>query len=74
MSTEPLDVQIGGNHYKKCPIQPIVYAHKNKIGPCEFSIIKYVTRWRDKDGIKDLEKARHCIDMLIQLAKDESTG
>jgi len=26
-----------------------------------------VTRWREKGGIKDLEKAKHFIDLLIEL-------
>ena len=33
----------------------------------EGSAIKYLTRWRDKGGIDDLKKARHFIDMLIEL-------
>ncbi len=30
-------------------------------------VIKYLCRWRSKNGIADLEKARHYIDMLIEL-------
>lgn len=63
----PLDVQVGGSHYKNLAIQPIEYIHANGIGFAEGSVIKYVTRWRDKNGIKDLEKARHFIDLLITL-------
>lgn len=66
-----LDVQEGGNHYKKMPIQPVEYCYHNKLGVCESNIIKYVTRWRDKNGIQDLEKARHYIDLLIEFARDE---
>ena len=63
----PLDVQVDGSHYKNLAIQPIEYIHANGIGFAEGSVIKYVTRWRDKNGIKDLEKARHFIDLLIAL-------
>ena len=62
-----LDVQVAGDHYKKLVIQPIEYIHANGIGFAEGSVIKYVTRWRDKGGIKDLEKAKHFIDLLIEL-------
>lgn len=62
-----LDVQVGGEHYKALAIQPVEYMHANKIPFIEGNIIKYVTRWRDKGGIKDLEKAKHFIDLLIQL-------
>lgn len=65
--TSALDVQAGGDHYKKLKIQPIEYIHANGIPFAEGSVIKYVTRWRDKGGVKDLEKARHFLDLLIEL-------
>lgn len=64
---DPLKVQVSGDHYKKLRIQPVEYIHANGIGFCEGAVIKYVSRWRDKGGIKDLEKARHFIDLLINL-------
>jgi hypothetical protein len=33
----------------------------------EGNVIKYVSRWRKKNGIADLEKAKHYIDLLIEL-------
>lgn len=65
----PLATQVAGDHYKRLKIQPIEYIHANGIPFAEGSVIKYVTRWRDKGGIKDLEKARHFIDLLIELEK-----
>lgn len=62
-----LDIQISGSHYKNYPIQPVEYIHANKIPFIEGCIIKYVTRWRDKGGVKDLEKAQHFIALLIEL-------
>lgn len=63
----PLSVQEGGAHYKKLKIQPVEYIHGNELQFCEGCVIKYVTRWRDKGGIEDLRKARHFIDILIEL-------
>lgn len=62
-----LDVQTGGNHYKDLKIQPVEYIHANGLGFCEGSVVKYITRWRAKNGIEDLKKARHFIDLLIEL-------
>jgi len=62
----PLSTQIGGDHYTKLAIQPMQYSMKNGLDPLQHTIIKYVTRFRDKAGIEDLEKAKHCIDMLIE--------
>ena len=62
-----LEEQVGGDHYKKLKIQPIEYIHANNIGYMEGNVIKYVSRWREKNGIKDLEKAKHYIDLLIEM-------
>ena len=65
----PLNKQVGGQHYKDKAIQPVQYIHANKIGYFEGNVIKYVTRWRDKNGLADLEKAKHYIELLIELEK-----
>lgn len=62
-----LNEQPGGNHYKGKAIQPVQYIHANGIGYCEGNVIKYVSRWREKNGLQDLLKARHYIDLLIEL-------
>lgn len=59
--------QIGGDHYRSLAIQPVEYIHANNIGFCEGCAIKYLTRWKAKGGIEDLKKARHFIDLLIEL-------
>ena len=42
------------------------YSLLNGLDAAQHTVIKYVTRFRDKGGISDLEKAKHCIDMLIE--------
>lgn len=63
-----LDNQIGGDHYKGLAIQPVEYITANNIGYMEGNVIKYVTRWKDKNGKEDLRKAIHYLDLLIQLS------
>jgi len=63
----PLSNQVGGSHYKDCKIQPTEFIHANNIPFIEGNIIKYVIRHRNKNGIEDLKKAKHYIDLLIQL-------
>ena len=65
--TNALEKQEGGNHYKGYSIQPIEYIHANNIPFAEGSVIKYVTRWRDKNGVADLKKAIHFLELLIEL-------
>jgi hypothetical protein len=62
-----LNKQVAGDHYKSQIIQPVEYIHANEIGFFEGNVIKYVTRWRDKGGMADLEKAKHYIELLMEL-------
>lgn len=62
-----LDRQVGGDHYRKGTIQPIEYIHANRLGFIEGTIVKYITRWRHKGGVQDLEKIKHYVDLLIEL-------
>jgi hypothetical protein len=61
------DEQIGGDHYKTLAIQPVEFIHRNGIGYIEGCAIKYLVRWRNKNGVEDLRKARHFIDLLIEM-------
>jgi hypothetical protein len=62
----PLIKQVGGNHYKNFIIQPVEFIVKNDIDYLEGNIIKYVCRHKQKNGIEDLNKAIH----YLELAKD----
>ncbi len=64
---KPTDRQEGGTHYKKFSIQPIEFIHKNNIPFIEANVIKYVMRHKEKNGLEDLKKAKHYIDLLIEL-------
>ena len=61
-----LATQVGGNHYKSHTIQPVEYCEANRLGACESAIVKYITRWRDKGGLEDLNKIKHYVDLLIE--------
>jgi hypothetical protein len=63
--------QIGGDHYQKA-IQPWDYmescmSEEAFKGYLWGNIIKYVSRWEDKGGVQDLQKARHYIDKLVSV-------
>lgn len=67
MTNSSLKVQVGGDHYKKCKIQPVEYIHANGIGFMEGSAIKYLSRHRQKNGRQDVEKALHFCQLLLDL-------
>ena len=68
-----LNKQVDGNHYKDMPIQPVEYIHANAMGYLEGNVVKYVSRWRNKNGLADLEKAKHYIELLIDLETRRAT-
>jgi hypothetical protein len=71
---EALLVQVGGTHYKSMPIQPVEYIQRNGIGFMEGNVIKYVSRWQDKGGLDDLNKAKHYLEMLIAYEEEKNAS
>jgi hypothetical protein len=64
------DHQVGGDHYQKS-IQPWDIISEWKLDFWEGNIVKYILRWKDKDGVKDLKKAKHYIEYLIERESNE---
>lgn len=62
-----LDLQFGGTHYKNRGIQPVEFWADRRWDAFAGSILKYLTRWRDKGGTIDLEKALHFAQMRMEL-------
>jgi len=60
--------QIGGKHYQK-PIQHWDFVIANSIPYMEAQIIKYLFRWRERGGLKDLLKAQHFLEKLIEVSR-----
>jgi len=74
--TTTRDKQIGGDHYRKLAIEPIDYAEANYpkeqfIGFLRVSIEKYLARYKDKNGIEDLQKAMDYLERLIEIESKE---
>ena len=53
-------------HYTNGDIEPIDYINGNKMDYLEGNIIKYISRYKYKNGVEDLEKARFYLNMLIE--------
>lgn len=62
-----LSKQVGGDHYKSKKIQPVEYIHANTLDFFQGNVVKYVTRWREKGGLDDLDKAKHYLELYIEL-------
>jgi len=59
----PKTAQVGGRHYSDLAIQPTEFCMKNGLDFCIGSTLKYLTRWRAKNGVEDLRKARHFVEI-----------
>jgi hypothetical protein len=66
------DSQVGGEHYKKMPIQPLEFIVKNGLDFFQGNVLKYIIRYKEKNGVEDLKKARHYIDMMIELEEKKT--
>jgi len=60
------DKQVGGSHYKSS-IQHWDYVLANDLDYFQAQITKYVTRWKKKNGITDLQKALHFLEKYIEV-------
>ena len=67
----PLDSQTGGNHYKSLAIQPIEYITKNNLSFSQGNVIKYITRYKNKNGAEDIKKAIHMLQLILELEYNE---
>jgi len=71
------EIQVGGDHYKSKKVQPWD-AMECWMSPEQFegflrgNVIKYIARYKDKDGLKDVQKARHYLEKLIECLETRS--
>ena len=59
--------QVGGEHYRNKAIQPWDYIVSNNLGYLEGCVVKYVSRYKEKGGMQDLEKAAHYLQKLMEV-------
>lgn len=61
--------QVGGGHYQKQKIQHWDYVAANGLDYFQGQVTKYVSRWKDKNGLEDLRKAEHFLKKYIELVE-----
>ena len=64
MSDDPYLKQISGTHYLYMKIQPAEFINKNKLLFAEGNAIKYICRHSHKNGVEDIDKAIHYLEMI----------
>jgi hypothetical protein len=67
----PATKQIGGSHYIDFVIQPYTFITKNNLSFFQGNIVKYVCRYKNKNGIQDLKKIIHYCELEIDNLQKE---
>ena len=65
-SPNAINKQVGGSHYKDCKIMPIEYIYKNNLDFLEGNVVKYITRYKTKNGIEDIRKVIHYAELILE--------
>ena len=60
------------DHYTQWKIEPFTFLMLNNVPFAEGNVIKYLMRWRKKNGIEDLKKARRIIDMMLEMEENQA--
>lgn len=71
--SEQNKIQIGGSHYKTGGEEHWDRVNRLDLDYFQGQITKYVERWKKKNGVQDLEKARHFLDKYLELNTPPST-
>ena len=73
-TTNALDKQVGGSHYKQYKIQPFEFFLRNQIPHHKAAIIRRILRYDHEtgSGLQDLRKIQHEVELIIQLEELES--
>ena len=70
--SSPMNQKINPTHYKQGKIEVIDFILDQKMDYLTANVQKYISRWRFKDGVCDLKKARWFLDKLIE--QEEGRG
>ena len=59
--------KINPSYYRKGKIEVVDFILDQKMSYLEGSVIKYLTRWKEKNGIEDLKKAKWFLQKLMKI-------
>ena len=74
-----LDIQYGGDHYKKMgmyqpwEVMKVWMTREELKGAAKKEAITYLAREADKGGRQDIEKAMHTLQIYLELTKDDQS-
>jgi hypothetical protein len=72
--TKANEYMIAGDHYKQFQYETWDVINDWGLGYFDGNAVKYLSRWRHKNGIEDLRKAAHYIEKLIELEEQRAAA
>lgn len=72
--SKALETQVGGNHYKDMPMQPVELFAKTHCTAFQANIWKYIARYKYKNGAEDIRKCKHYAELAIELKCNGNLG
>lgn len=72
MKKKAVDTQVGGDHYKKLGYQPIELIYKLGLDFFQGNMLKYITRYKYKNGQEDLAKCIHYANLAYELGPKDT--
>lgn len=64
--------KIKPNYYHKGNVDTIKFCLENNLDFLQGNIVKYVVRYKEKNGIEDLEKAKEYLERLIESEQEKA--
>ena len=74
MSESPSKTQVGGGHYKDMVIQPFHFVMANNFNAFQSAVVKYASRYLNKNGVQDLKKIMHFCELEIERLESLKEG
>jgi len=62
---------VNPSHYKQGNIEVIEFILDQNLNYMDGNVVKYITRYRHKNGLEDLKKARWYINKIIEEKENE---
>lgn len=72
--TQANEKQVGGKHYKQFKYQPWDVVVDWNLGYLDGTALKYIARWKDKNGLEDIKKAIHFLEKLLEVESGKNGG
>ena len=66
--------QVGGTHYTDVKYAPWDVVLDWNLGYLDGTALKYISRWKKKNGLEDIKKAIHFLEKLVEVEENKNVN